>query len=150
VDLLFCEIYADTIEVCSHDLEPLNFSAPQVNHDRTEIGRLSICSPPNRRGWLPGSKTFTESDASGPCYNTHKFCLLESWGHSSLQSGTPSPSESVSTSQEPHLPAKVFAGSWGHLSLQSGTSSLSEPVCIDFSATPQTRNLLVNIVWAFI
>jgi hypothetical protein len=80
--------------------------------------------------------------------------LLESIRHSSWQSGTPSLSVSVSTSTQPHLPAKVFAGYWGDYSPQSATSLPSESINTSskphFSASSQTGNRLVNNRWAFV
>eukprot|EP00035_Acanthoeca_spectabilis_P013913 m.262484 g.262484 ORF g.262484 m.262484 type:complete len:335 (-) comp16004_c0_seq12:4410-5414(-) len=56
-----------------------------------------------------------------------------SFGQASLQSGVPSPSESVSATPQPHAPGAVLLGSLAHASLQSAVPSPSESV----SALPQ-------------
>src|SRR5262249_14039092 len=59
-----------------------------------------------------------------------------SFGQASLQSGTPSPSESVSATPQPQMPGEVLAGSFGQPSWQSGVPSPSESM----SATPQPHS----------
>jgi hypothetical protein len=107
------------------------------------------------RSWVHSSMrsekpSLSESVSASPPPHGTETDLLENSRHSSSQSGTPwlSLSVSVSTSTQPHLPARVFACSWGYASPQSATSLLSEFIFTSpqphFSATKQTRNRHLN------
>src|ERR1043166_8730174 len=99
-----------------------------VAHDGSELS-----------GWLnqkPGvrvTQPLLQLPSGTPQPHTPGVVFVGSFGHPSMQSGTLSPSLSLSGTPQPHAPGAVLFGSFGQPSWQSGVPSWS----VSVSGSPQ-------------
>src|SRR3712207_245148 len=106
------------IGLCCDHCEPQKFTAAATD----KFARLPTTNMPPEGNWNGAHASPT------PSWFESAWSGLKVVGQLSRQSGTPSPSPSVSGTPQPHAPGAVLLGSSGQESLQSAAPSLSPSV----------------------